>query len=109
MMTREWRPIALLAALVLTTGIPVLSMADEKTLPVPNAEDLETVTEFLKTQPRNFIFNGHTASVMWLTFTPDGKTMASSSRDASIVIWDVSQAGEEKATLLKKIKHHTKD
>jgi hypothetical protein len=63
----------------------------------------------IKTQPRNFIFNGHVASVMWLTFMPDGKTMASSSRDTTIDIWDVSQAAGEKATLFKKIKHHTKD
>src|SRR5262245_50568083 len=109
-MTREWRTVLTLSALMLFAGIATSSGADNlKTLPVPKAEDLQTVTEFLKTQPRNFIFNGHGGSVMWLTFMPDGKTLASSSRDATIDIWDVSQAAAEKATLLKKIKHHTKD
>src|ERR671912_544453 len=108
MMTRKWTTISfVVAALALSARVPVSFGADNlKTLPVPKPGELETVTQFLKTQPRNFIFNGHTASVMWLTFTPDGKTMASSSRDATIVIWDVSQAAEEKATQLKTIKHH---
>jgi WD40 repeat protein len=85
-------------------------MADEpKPLPVAKPEELQCVTDFLKTQPRNFIFNGHQGSVMWLSFTPDGKTLASSSRDASIDIWDITKASSEIATLQKKIRHHTKD
>src|SRR5688572_15529543 len=109
-MTLAWRTFLTVAALMPFAAIPASSKADEpKLLPVAKPQDIETVTEFLKTQPRNFIFNGHTGSVMWLTFTPDGKTLASSSRDATINIWDVSKAAEEKATLLKKIKHHTRD
>src|SRR6185312_10335877 len=110
MLKLEWKTPLTVAALILFAGIAAPSMADEpKPLPVATLEEVQSVTAFLKTQPRNFIFNGHTGSVMWLTFMPDGKTMASSSRDATIDIWDVSQAAAEKATLLKKIKHHTKD
>src|SRR5215217_9705121 len=109
-MTRTWRTFLTVAPLMMFAGLPAASRADEpKPLPLARPQDIETVTEFLKTQPRNFIFNGHTGSVMWLTFTPDGKTLASSSRDATIDIWDVSQAAAEKATLVKKIRHHTKD
>src|SRR3954467_13827978 len=109
-MTRECRTFLTVATLMLFSGMPASSRADEPhPLPVAKPQDIDVVTDFLKTQPRNFIFNGHTGSVMWLTFMPDGKTLASSSRDATIDIWDVSQAAAEKATLLKKIKHHTKD
>jgi WD40 repeat protein len=90
-MTRAWGTFLTVAALMLLAGVPASSRADEQNpLPVAKPQDIETVTEFLKTQPRNFIFNG---SVMWLTFMPDGKTLASSSRDATIGIWEFSSDG----------------
>lgn len=40
----------------------------------------------------------HKGSVLWVAFTPDGKTLASSSRDDTIMVWDVA-GGELKRTL----------
>jgi len=34
-------------------------------------------------------FTGHTGSLAWLGFTPDGTTLASSSTDTTIRLWDV--------------------
>src|SRR5262245_253398 len=99
--------IILAVALMLLAGVTASSIADEpKRLPMSTA-DVQRVTAFLKTQPRNAVYGGHNASVMWLTFTPDGKTLASSSRDATILIWDMTIASQEKMPLQKKIRHHT--
>jgi WD40 repeat protein len=43
-------------------------------------------------------FSGHTESVTFLAFSPDGKTLASASHDKTIKLWDVP-GGQEKATL----------
>src|SRR5215212_4111019 len=40
----------------------------------------------------------HKRSVLWVTYTNDGKTLVSSSRDATIKVWDVA-TGEVKKTL----------
>jgi WD40 repeat protein len=40
----------------------------------------------------------HTATVCGLTFSPDGRQLASESRDGTIVLWDVA-AGNEVRTL----------
>jgi WD40 repeat protein len=34
------------------------------------------------------VLEGHTGSVMSVTFSPDGRTMVSTSRDATVAIWD---------------------
>src|SRR5262249_34129159 len=41
---------------------------------------------------------GHSEKVTSLTFSPDGKTLASASYDGTIRLWDVAR-GEAKATL----------
>src|ERR1700676_1143729 len=41
---------------------------------------------------------GHTDIVSSVAFSPDGKTLASGSRDNTIKLWDVQQ-GKERATL----------
>ncbi len=97
-----WRSTIVLAAiLTLIVGVATASLAQ--------TPSVESVTEYLKTQTRNSIVNGHRASVMWLAFPPDGKTLASSSRDTDILIWDVDAAIHEKEVILKTIKHHTAD
>ena len=75
-MTRESGTFLTVAGLMLFAGLASSARADEpKPLPVAKPQELATVTAYLKTQPRNFIFNGHTGSVMWLAFMPDGKTL----------------------------------
>jgi WD40 repeat protein len=36
------------------------------------------------------VFKGHTGPVWSVTFSPDGKTLASGSADGTAVLWDVS-------------------
>ena len=38
---------------------------------------------------------GHDSSVMQVVFSPDGKTLASSSADAQVRLWDVATAREK--------------
>ena len=53
----------------------------------------------LSTSPRlRAILKGHTQAVYSVAFSPDGKTLASGSRDQTIKLWDV-QTGKERATL----------
>lgn len=39
-------------------------------------------------------FRGHSSAVNCLTFSPDGKSLASGSQDSTILIWDLSTAGK---------------
>ena len=47
---------------------------------------------------------GHTSSVYSVAFAPDGKTLATGSRDGTVKLWDIT-TGKELATL----KGHTED
>jgi WD40 repeat protein len=48
--------------------------------------------------PSNFQFDGHTLDITSLSFSPDGKTLASASRDQTIILWDVA-SGQPRRTL----------
>ncbi len=39
---------------------------------------------------RKAILEGHIDQIFWLMFSPDGKTIASASKDGSILLWDMS-------------------
>jgi WD40 repeat protein len=39
--------------------------------------------------PRGFPLNGHTGQVYAVAFSPDGRTLATGSRDSAIILWDV--------------------
>jgi WD40 repeat protein len=56
------------------------------------------LTKAIGPQPPNRVLEGHQGSVLWLSFTPDGKTLASSSRDHTVKIWDVAN-GKNTQTL----------
>src|SRR5437773_5729762 len=47
---------------------------------------------------------GHHGSVMAVTFSPDGKLLASSSRDKTIKLWDVATGA-----LIRTLTEHTAD
>jgi WD40 repeat protein len=47
---------------------------------------------------------GHTSSVMSVAFSPDGRTLASSSRDKSIRLWEVATG-----KLIRTLREHTAD
>src|SRR4051812_11042517 len=55
----------------------------------PRAED-GALSKAMGTQPSNRVLEGHQNSVLWVAFTPDGKTLASGSRDDKVMIWDVA-------------------
>ena len=46
--------------------------------------------------------HGHGSSIMCLSFAPDGKTLASASRDNTVRFWDVSTG-----KCVRALKHHT--
>src|SRR5262245_12629574 len=54
--------------------------------------------------PPGRVIGSHQGSVLWVSYTNDGKTLVSSSRDKTIKIWDVA-SGELKRTLT----NHTAD
>src|SRR3954467_5086404 len=65
------------------------------------AKDPDPVGELAKPlgpQFPNRVLEGHQGSVLWVAFTTDGKTLASSSRDDRIIIWDVA-SGKQLKTL----------
>ena len=45
----------------------------------------------MKTGRLKKTLNGHSNSVNSVTYSPDGKTLASGSRDNTIKLWDVSE------------------
>src|SRR5438067_107130 len=49
-----------------------------------------TLIKPLGPQPSNRVLEGHTGSVLCLSFTADGKTLASGARDNKVIIWDVA-------------------
>ena len=50
------------------------------------------------------VLQGHKGSIMCLSFAPDGKTLASSSRDDMVRFWDVSTG-----KFIRELVHHTDD
>ena len=54
--------------------------------------------------PQVQLLENHAGSVLGLAFTPDGRTLASSSRDDTICVWDAA-TGE----LKRRLSHHTDD
>src|SRR5438874_1251957 len=56
----------------------------------------------LAEEPHVFTIDVHKGSVMGLAFSPDGKTLASSSRDKTIKLWDV-----QTRTLKQTLQGHT--
>ena len=53
-------------------------------------------------EPRRLM--GHRGSVMAVAFSPDGKVLASSSRDKTIKLWDVATGA-----LIRTLTEHTAD
>jgi WD40 repeat protein len=49
--------------------------------------------------PPHRILRGHGGSVLWVAYSPDGRTLASACRDRSIRLWDVA-TGEPRHVLL---------
>jgi WD40 repeat protein len=54
--------------------------------------------------PTKLILTGHADTISALVFTPDGKTLASGSRDRTIKLWD-AHTGQERATLTGHTEH----
>ena len=51
-------------------------------------------------------FRGHTDQIQCLDFSPDGTTLATTSHDGSVRIWDVATCSELRAFALKVGKLH---
>ena len=64
---------------------------------------LTTVPGFSQ-EPEIYVSTGHTSLVNSVAFSPDGKTLASGSRDATIRLWDVASGRE-----FKTLKGHLSD
>ncbi len=43
-----------------------------------------------------FTLYGHTAQVYWVSFPPDGKRLATASRDGTVKVWDTTKGGLDK-------------
>src|SRR5438552_8007927 len=57
-----------------------------------------TMAPAFSQKPEIYVSTGHTSDVNSVAFSPDSKTLASGSRDATIRLWDVA-SGQEFKTL----------
>jgi len=60
-------------------------------LPTPAPECIATATPQIKTASAKTVLEGHSASVLAVEFSPDGKTLASASVDNTIRLWNVGR------------------
>ena len=72
-------------------GMPVAWSPDAKLLAVGDANDV-VLFETQQWQPRRRLV-GHTEMVTDLAFTPDGRTLVSGSRDATLRVWPLGLRG----------------
>src|SRR5438552_3450930 len=83
----------LLALCVLAFAAKIIAADSPKTIPAADYPSAKTDSA-IKVR----ILEGHTGSVLAVVFSPDGKTLATGSRDQSIRLWD-AQTGELKTAL----------
>lgn len=64
---------------------------DEATFVSSSVEDNDILQQFVSGRGELFYFTGHGAAIVSLSFSRDGHYFASTSRDASIAVWDAQQ------------------
>jgi len=95
---KHWRPLLILAALLALSACTARLPPAPTTTAQPGPGATATRPSTATPTPEKVVLTGHTSAVHSMAWSPDGRTLASRSRDGTVILWD-AKTGEQLHTL----------